>query len=215
MLELNNLYNIDCIEGMKEFPDRYFDIAIVDPPYGINISNNIGRRKGDKKSSYKKIEWDNKPPDKKYFDELIRISKNQIIWGANHFIENIKINSSCWLIWDKKFSEDVSFASFEMAYTSFDSVCKKVELSSHQVKRIHPTQKPIKLYEWILNKYGKQGDKIIDTHAGSASSLIACHKMGFDYIGFEIDKEYYEKALQRLNEEKKQLTIFDIGIERE
>ena len=204
---------MDCMEGMKEFSDKYFELAIVDPPYGININNNIGRRKGDKKSDYKKVEWDGKPPDKNYFDELIRVSKNQIIWGANHFIENIKFNSSCWIVWDKLFSDEVSFASFEMAYTSFSSPSKRYVLSQQQQDRIHPTQKPVALYQWLLRKYAKQGDKILDTHVGSASSLIACHELGFDYIGFELDEDYFNKATERLEEVKSQMSLFDF-IER-
>lgn len=207
-MELNKLYNMDCMEAMKDMPDGYFELAIVDPPYGININNNMGRRKGNKPSEYKCIEWDNEPPSAAYFDELIRVSKNQIIWGANHFIENIKFNSSCWIIWDKLFSEDVSFASFEMAYTSFDSVCKRFVLSSNQNNRIHPTQKPIPLYTWLLRNYANCGDKILDTHVGSASSLIACIDMGFDYMGFEIDKDYHKAAQERIDAYLAQGSLF-------
>lgn len=209
MLELNGFYNMDCMEGMKQFPDKYFELAIVDPPYGINVNHNIGRRKGDKKIDYKKVKWDNKPPDKEYFEELIRVSQNQIIWGANHFIENIKFNSSCWIVWDKLFSDEVSFASFEMAYTSFGSPSKRYILSQQQPDRIHPTQKPVALYKWLLTNYAKNGDKILDTHVGSASSLIACHELGFHYVGFELDKDYFEKATQRLEQAKAQMNLFD------
>lgn len=209
--ELNNFYNEDCLEAMKQIPDKYFDLAIVDPPYGININNNIGRRKGDKKSKYKKAYWDDKPPNEYYFRELMRISKNQIIWGANHFISNMPYNSSCWILWDKKFSEDVTFAQFEMAWTSFNSTTKKYDQSSNQQNRIHPTQKPVELYEWLLKNYAKQGDKILDTHVGSASSLIACYNLGFDYIGFELDKEYYDLACKRIEARKNQIDIFHIG----
>lgn len=213
MLELNQLYNMDCMEGMKEFPDKYFDLAIVDPPYGINANHNIGRRKGDNNSNYKKVTWDSSAPEIDYFNELFRICKNQIIWGANHFISKIPYDSSCWIIWDKMFSEDVSFASVELAWTSFDSVTKRFNLLSKQnnsdEKRIHPTQKPIKLYQWLLKRYAKNGDKIIDTHVGSASSLIACHEYGFDFIGFEIDKDYYKSACERLEAHRAQTTLFD------
>lgn len=209
MLKLNGFYNMDCMDGMKEFPDKYFELAIVDPPYGINVNHNMGRRRGDKKSDYKKVKWDDKPPDKSYFNELIRVSKNQIIWGANHFIEHIKFNSSCWIVWDKLFSEDVSFASFELAYTSFNTPSKRYALSQQQQNRIHPTQKPILLYKWLLSKYANKGDKILDTHVGSASSLMACHELGFDYVGFELDKEYFDKATERLELAKAQMSIFD------
>ena len=205
MLELNQLYNMDCMEGMKQFPDKYFELAIVDPPYGININNNIGRRKGDKKSNYDKVTWDNSPPPKEYFEELFRVSKNQIIWGANHFVELIHKNSSCWIVWDKLFSEDVSFASVELAWTSFTSVCKRLQLSSQQQDRIHPTQKPEKLYTWLGSNYAQKGDKILDTHVGSASSLVAYEEMGFDYIGFEIDRKYYDLANKRLQDCKSQI----------
>jgi len=208
MLELNRLYNMDCMEGMKQFPDKYFELAIVDPPYGISINHNMGRRKGDKHSDYKKVTWDNEPPSKDYFDEVFRVSKNQIIWGANHFIELINKNSPCWIVWDKLFSEEVSFASVELAWTSFTSVSKRLQLSSQQQFRIHPTQKPIALYKWLLKNYAKKGDKILDTHVGSASSLIACYQMNFDYIGFEIDKDYYEKALKRMADEMAQISLF-------
>lgn len=210
MIELNKFYNMDCMEGMKQFPDKYFELAIVDPPYGININHNIGRRKGDKPSDYKKVTWDNEPPSQEYFDELFRVSQNQIIWGANHFIELINKNSSCWIVWDKLFSEDVSFASVELAWTSFTSVSKRFRLSSQQQYRIHPTQKPIALYKWLLKNYAKEGDKILDTHVGSASSLIACHQMGFEYVGFEIDREYYEIANERLEMAKAQMSLFGL-----
>lgn len=198
MLELDHFYNIDNMDGMKEFPDKYFNLAIVDPPYGLNISNNMGRRKGDKKSEYKRIHWDKTPPKKEYFAELFRVSKNQIIWGANHFISLIPYDSSCWIIWDKLFSPEVSFAAVEMAWTSFDKPAKKFICHPDKQCRIHPTQKPVALYEWILKNYASPGDKILDTHVGSASSLIACHNMGMQYIGFEIDAEYYRKANERL-----------------
>ena len=205
MIDLNNM---DCLEAMKQMDDNQFDLAIVDPPYGININNNMGRRKGDKKSSYKKIDWDNKTPTQKYFDELFRVSRNQIIWGANYMIDKIKKPSSCWLMWDKKFSEDVSFAQYELAWTSFQSSAKKFDKSPNQQNRIHPTQKPVKLYEWILDKYAKEGDKILDTHLGSGSIAIACHNRGFDLTGFEIDKEYFDNACERLRVHQSQLTMF-------
>lgn len=207
-MKLRGFYNMDCMEGMKEIPDKYFDLAIVDPPYGININHNIGRRKGDKDSPYKKVEWDSLPPQEDYFKELFRVSKNQIVWGANHFMESINLNSSCWIVWDKLFSEEVSFASVELAWTSFTSVAKRFQMSSQQPDRIHPTQKPVALYHWLLNNYAEEGDKILDTHVGSASSLIACHDMGFEYLGFELDEDYYKMANERLEAHKAQLSLF-------
>lgn len=205
---ISEVYNMDCMGLLKQSKDNEYDLAIVDVPYGINISNNIGRRKGDKPSDYKKVEWDNEAPDKEYFEELFRVSKNQIIWGANHFISKMPFDSSCWLMWDKKFSEDVSFAQFELAWTSFKTTCKKYDKSPNQLDRIHPTQKPVRLYEWLLQNYAKEGDKILDTHLGSASSRIACHNLKFDFVGCELDKDYFEQAEARYQEHIKQLFLF-------
>lgn len=191
-------YNVDCLAYMKSLPDKAFDLAVVDPPYGIKISNNMGRRKGDRPSEYKKVTWDDAPPPPEYFAELVRVSKNQIIFGANHFVSLIPAaDSSCWICWDKGFSSEVSFASFELAWTSFDTPCKRVALSSAQAGRIHPTQKPVALYAWIYQKYAKSGDKILDTHLGSGSSRIAAYDAGLDFVGTEIDAEYF-----RLQEER-------------
>ena len=206
-----NLHLGDCLEAMQEMPDNTYDLAIVDPPYGININNNMGRRKGQKHSGYKKVDWDSQTPSKKYFDELKRISVNQIIWGANYMIDKIQTPSSCWLMWDKGFSEDVSFAQYELAWTSFTSSAKKFDKSPNQPNRIHPTQKPVKLYEWLLDNYAKEGDKILDTHLGSGSIAVACHNRKFDLDAWEIDEEYYNNAVERLDTHKSQLTIFDLG----
>jgi site-specific DNA-methyltransferase (adenine-specific) len=203
MLEMNQLYLMDCIEGMKQFPDKYFELAIVDPPYGIDInsSGRLGHYGGKGKK------WDSQTPDDDYFKELFRVSENQIIWGGNYF--NLP-PTRCFLIWDKKQPENVSFASCEYAWTSFDASAKTFYMSPMNVleERIHPTQKPTRLYKWILSRYAKQGDKILDTHVGSASSLIACYDMGFDYIGFEIDEDYYNMAQKRIEENKAQLRMF-------
>lgn len=207
-MELNKFYNMDCMEGMAQIPDKYFELAIVDPPYGININNNMGRRKNDKKSDYKKVLWDNVVPDKQYFDELVRVSKNQIIWGANYF-EMPPTKS--FIIWRKPhISAEMSFSMCEYAWTSFDKTAKIWTGMSNEKDRIHPTQKPVALYLWLLNTYAKQGDKILDTHVGSASSLIACHKLGFDFIGFELDKDYYDMACERLEKERSQVSIFEL-----
>ena len=197
---------MDCMDLMKEFPDKYFELAIVDPPYGININNNMGRRKGDKPSSYKKVTWDSVPPSADYFNELFRVSKNQIIWGANYF--NLPPNK-CFIIWKKpQISENLSFSMCEYAWASFDSTAKVIELYGQEVDRIHPTQKPVKLYEWLLAKYAVKGDKILDTHVGSASSLIACYNLGYDYIGSEIDTDYFKSAAERLEAVKAQQSLF-------
>ena len=196
------------MEYMAQCDENTFDLAIVDPPYGININNNMGRRKGQKHSGYKKVEWDNQTPSQEYFNELKRVSVNQIIWGANYMIDKIQTPSPCWIMWDKGFSEDVSFAQYELAWTSFDSSAKKFDKSPNQPNRIHPTQKPVKLYKWLLTNYANEGDKILDTHLGSGSIAIACHDLKFDLVGCEIDKEYYDSAIRRFNEHKKQLSIF-------
>lgn len=202
-------YNMDCMEGMKEFPDKYFDLAIVDPPYGININNNIGRRKGDKKSNYPKAYWDNTTPNKSYFDELFRISKNQIIWGGNYFQLP---PTKCFIVWRKpSISEAVSFAMVEYAWTSFNQTAKEWIGMSNEADRIHATQKPVALYEWLLNRYAKPNDIVLDTHVGSASSLIACHNTNHKYVGFELDETYYKLAKQRLENETAQMNFFDLG----
>ena len=200
--------NEDCMELLKRTPDNYYDLSICDPPYGININVSMGRRKGNKKSDYHKFSGnDNSIPTAEYFTELKRVSKNQIIWGGNYMTEFLN-PTPCWLLWDKGFSEDVTFAQFEMAWTSFSSSAKKFDKHPSQQNRIHPTQKPVALYKWILDKYAKQGDKILDTHLGSGSIAIACHDYGFELTACELDKEYYDKAIQRIQNHVAQQTLF-------
>lgn len=198
-MELTGFYNIDCMEGMKEIPDKYFELAIVDPPYGIGISNNPVRQQHEKK------QWDNKVPNIKYFEELNRVSKHQIIWGGNYFELPPTQN---YIIWDKKQPHDFSLAMCELAWCSIQ---KPIKMFSYSVlkeqNKIHPTQKPVALYKWLLNNYAKPGDKILDTHVGSASSLIACYDLGFEYLGFELDKDYYNMATERLNKHISQLNL--------
>ena len=193
------------MEAMKEIPDNYFELAIVDPPYGLgdSVVNSRGRFKRYKN---KNGNWDKSTPDDEYFNELFRVSKNQVIWGGNYF--NLE-PTKCFLIWDKKQPQNVSFASCEFAWTSFKSVAKTFYYSPMQQKnRFHPTQKPVELYKWILSRYAEEGDKILDTHVGSASSLIACYDLGFEYLGFELDEDYYNKALDRLTKHKSQMNMF-------
>lgn len=213
-------YNMDCMEGMSQFPDRYFDLAIIDPPYGIgeNGGKNHTRGKLAESQNYKPYSGEDKePPAKTYFTELFRVSKNQIIFGANHFISRIPYDSHCWIVWDKDNGE-TDFADCELAWTSFGSAVRKFRykwmgmIQEHMDKkeiRIHPNQKPVPLYEWILQKYAKSGDIILDTHAGSASCLVACRNKGFRYVGFEIDQYYYTLAAKRLRESEAQYNIFD------
>jgi len=198
-----DLKNMDCLEAMKQMGDNQFDLAIVDPPYGINInsSGRLGHYGGKGKN------WDKETPKKKYFDEIMRVSSNQIIWGANYFSMP---PTRCFLIWDKKQPHGVSFASCEYAWTSFNQSAKTFykRPQGADEQRIHPTQKPVKLYEWILDNYANEGDKILDTHLGSGSIAIACHNRGFDLTGFEIDKEYFDNACERLRVHQSQLTMF-------
>lgn len=194
---------------LKTCSNNQFDLAICDPQYGINVNVSMGRRRGQKHSGYHKFAGnDSAPPDQSYFDELLRVSKNQIIWGANHFISKIPIDSSCWLMWDKGFSEDVTFAQFELAWTSFTSTCKKYDKSPNDKHRIHPTQKPVKLYDWLLKNYAKEGDRILDTHGGSMSSAIACHYAGYDMTICELDKDYFEAGKARFNDQTRQKALF-------
>jgi site-specific DNA-methyltransferase (adenine-specific) len=203
-----NLNLGDCLEAMKAMPDNAYDLAIVDPPYGININHNMGRRKGQKHSGHKKVNWDNETPTQEYFNEIKRVSANQIIWGANYMIDKILTPSACWLMWDKGFSEDVSFAQYELAWTSFSSSAKKFNKHPNQTNKIHPTQKPVKLYEWLLDNYAKEGDSILDTHLGSGSIAIACHNRGFSLDAWEIDAEYHAAAVKRYEQHIAQLTLF-------
>lgn len=202
-----NLINIDCMEYMKDCADNAFNLAIVDPPYGININESIGRRKGDKHSGHKKAYWDSKIPTAEYFAELRRISTNQIVWGGNYMTEHLP-PSPCWLMWDKGFSELVTFAQFEMAWTSFKSSAKKFDRHPGQFDKIHPTQKPVALYKWILKKYAEKGQRIIDTHLGSGSSAVAAHYFGCDFVGLEIDKDYFAAAQARVAHDTRQIAMF-------
>lgn len=207
-MPISNVFNEECLNGIRPYDDFFFDLAIIDPPYGINVSNNMGRRKGDKKSDYKKIKWDNESPSLEFFNELLRVSKRSIIWGANHFISKIPYDSSCWLLWDKGFSEELTFSQFEMAWTNLDGMCKKYDKNPNLTERIHPTQKPVQLYKWIIMNFASEGYNILDTHMGSQSSRIASYQLGFDYWGWEIDKDYFEKGNKRFYEEIMQQSLF-------
>jgi len=199
------LHNVDCLPFMKQCKDKQFDLAIVDPPYGIGMDGN-NNWSG---SKHEVKDWDNDAPSKEYFNELMRISKNQIIWGANHFISRMPIDSKCWIIWDKK-NDGFSFADAEMAWTSFDTAVRffRYHRGQQTDKRIHPTQKPRELYRWILKKYANEGDLIFDSHLGSGSIAIACDDLGFDLVGLEIDKDYFDKANKRIEVYRKQPRLF-------
>ena len=212
-------YNCDCMELMGS--GDVWDLALVDPPYGINISQTFGgeKRKSGKgaalKSAFTKKDWDSAIPDKSYFDELFRISKNQIIWGANYFTEYLP-NSMGWLAWNKN-NGTTKFSDCELAFTSYDKALRMFTYTwngmlqqnmKNKERRIHPTQKPIQLYRWILQNYAKAGDTILDTHGGSMSSAIACHMEGFELDICELDKEYFDAAVNRFKIYEQQLTLF-------
>ena len=199
MLNLG-FHNMDCMIAMKEFPDKYFDLAIVDPPYGQTWGNLFDITSGDTeklKSFFGEARrWDNKP-SQEYFNELDRCSKRYIIWGYNYFTEFLG-NTNDLLIWDKQITGNKFFLRFEIAYCSFNVSGIFKAMKGNGEKKEHPTQKPITLYKWLLQNYAKPGDIILDTHVGSASSLIACEQMGFKYFGTEIDCKYYQAAVDRM-----------------
>ena len=241
-LNLTGFYNMDCMEGMKQIPDKYFDLAIVDPPYGVGSVTYMPRTRDNafggyidkyeitiatldanqraltkvnvvhsqsSKETVKNFAEANASPCPEYFEELFRISKNQIIWGGNYFILP---PSRGFVVWHKTtVSESFSMAMCEYAWVSFNSNSKMFSgapQGSTKDPRFHPTQKPVALYKWLLANYAKAGDKILDTHVGSASSLIACYDMGFEYLGFELDEDYYRMATERLEKHKAQLNMF-------
>jgi len=222
MSKQNKVYNLDCLEYMKTLPDDYFDLVITDPPYGIGESmknhksrgkNPVGFGSSKRKQlpvafDYGYSEWDSKIPSKEYFDEMFRVSKNQIIFGGNYFIEYLK-NSSCWIVWDKDNGEN-DFADCELIWTSFNSAVRKVKHRWHGMlqenmkwkeKKYHPTQKPVPVIRWILDKYAKEGDKIFDPFAGSGSFLVACHEKGFEFVGCEINENYCKIINERLKQQ--------------
>jgi site-specific DNA-methyltransferase (adenine-specific) len=211
MMPIREVFNEDNMIGMARYPDKFFDLAIVDPPYGIGEAGKNMASRHHSQRKYKVKNWDSEPPPIEYFSELRRVSKNQIIWGANHFISRIPIDSSCWLFWNKDRYGD--FADGELAWTSFKTALRMYKFTwdgfrkQIQEDRFHPTQKPTNLYKWILQSYAQPGYKILDTHMGSQSSRIAAYQMGFDYYGWEIDKEYFEAGNKRFIEQTAQLKL--------
>ena len=200
--------NEDNMQLMARYPDNYFELAIVDPPYGIGAENHGGKKENGWKQWDKK-NWDNEIPNQNYFNELKRVSKNQIVWGGNYMTEFLP-PSMGWIIWDKG-QRDFSLADGEMAWTSFNKAMRIWEYARAKTisdNKIHPTQKPVALYKWLLDKYSKQGDKILDTHLGSGSIAIACHDYGFELTACELDSEYYEKAIQRIKNHTSQQSLF-------
>lgn len=220
------LYNEDCLQGMKRYPDKFFELAIVDPPYGIGEGNKKNKTRssytgfGDKKTwvkakDYGGGEFDFSIPEPDYFLELKRVSKNQIIWGANYMVDFLNASMG-WIVWDKENGESDQ-SDCELAYSSFQRGLRKFTFRwqgllqgdmKNKEERIHPTQKPVKLYKWLLTNYAKEGDKILDTHLGSGSIALACHQLKFDLVGFEIDKDYFDAASKRLKDFKMQGELF-------
>ena len=236
---ISEVHLMDCMDFMRQFPDGYFQLGIIDPPYGIgedggNTKGRALRKDGSfipkvdkrngaaiavKPKEYKAGGWDNAAPDEEYFKELRRVTKNQIVWGANHFISKIPFDSPAWIVWNK-LNGTSDFADCELAWTSFDTAVKKIDFMwsgfrqgaslkegrtmqgnmKIREERIHPTQKPVPLYEFLLRNYARPGDKILDTHVGSGSSRIAAYKMGFDFWGCEIDPDYYRDSEKRFKE---------------
>ena len=208
---------MDCMEYMKQFPDKFFDLAVVDPPYGINMDGGvIGISRKAKNTQYTKKTWDVEAPDKAYFTELQRCSKNQIIFGANHFISRIPYDSSCWIVWNKENGNN-PFADCELAWTSFKTAVRMFtyrwqgmlqgNMKDKEI-RIHPTQKPRALYAWIFENFARGGQKILDTHLGSGSSRIAAYHAGLDFYGCELDKEYFDKMNARFEKEVHGVEVF-------
>ena len=217
--DLLDLRLCDNMELMSQYPDKHFDLAIVDPPYGIGESGdkNYTRGKKAKSKNYKAYAGgDENPASAEYWLELFRVSKNQIVWGANHFISRLPFDSSCWIVWDKV-NGQTDFADCELAYTSFKTAVRKFEFRwqgmlqqdmKNKQTRIHPNEKPIPLYKWLLHNYAKQGDKILDTHLGSMSIAIACHDYGYHLTGCELDHDYFADGIKRVNSHIKQLSLF-------
>jgi site-specific DNA-methyltransferase (adenine-specific) len=215
---VSEVKNMDCMEFMKQFPDKFFDLAVVDPPYGIGEdgAKNHSRGKCAEATKYTPKQWDKAAPDEVYFKELMRVSKNQIIWGANHFISRMPYNSSCWLVWDK-LNGNNDFADCELAWTSFKKAVRRFvfrwagmlqgNMKDKEI-RIHPTQKPKALYAWIFENFARGGQKILDTHLGSGSSRIAAYHAGLDFYGCELDKEYFDKANERFEKEIHGVEVF-------
>ena len=209
-----SLIHGDCLQALKSYGDNYFDVAIVDPPYGIGIdgqkqSINLNNPKANRKAHDFKG-WDNEIPTAEYFAELERVSKNQIIWGANYFVEHLHKGTKGWVVWYKG-QEGLTMSDAELAYSSFDCATRVVKINRVELLKdgtIHPTQKPVKLYKWLLENYTNENDLILDTHLGSGSIAIACHQMKRKLIGYEIDADYYQKACKRFEEQTRQTALW-------
>lgn len=217
---MNVAFNEDCMDVMRRYPDKYFDLAVVDPPYGDIPKGGYMNGTGGglvKQKKYHDAVWKMEKPTAEYFGELLRVSKNQVIWGANYFAAEFAKPSSCWLVWDKKRPEGVNFAQCELAYTSFECSAKMFaycwngftqENMKNKEVRIHPTQKPVALYAWIYGLFTKKGDKVLDTHLGSGSSRIAAYDAGLEFVGCEIDATYFKDQAERYEAHTSQMSLF-------
>lgn len=204
------VYLMDCNDFMRQVPEKSFNLSCVDPPYGIGRDGSFkttSKHGGRKAHKFKG--WDNSIPDEQYFNELFRVSKNQVIWGGNYFSKHLP-PSMGWIFWDKM--QRICNSDGELAFTSFNKALRVFEqnrvILQMEGTTFHPTQKPVKLYEWLLMNYAKEGDKILDTHLGSVSSRIAAYNLGYDFTGIELDQEYFEASCKRFDNHKKQLTLF-------
>tara|TARA_R100001443_G_scaffold53200_1_gene64888 strand:+ start:192 stop:818 length:627 start_codon:yes stop_codon:yes gene_type:complete len=204
--------NEDNMELMARYGDNYFDLAIVDPPYGINRGGQKESKKGKNsdRKYHKQKQWDKATPNKDYFNELQRVSKNQIIWGANYFVKHLTKGTMGWVVWFKG-QTGLTMSDCELAYSSFQRATRVVNINRFDLFKqntIHPTEKPIRLYQWLLDNYAEKGDNILDTHLGSGSIAIACHNLGYDLTACELDKEYYDAAMKRIEQHKAQQRLF-------
>ncbi len=208
-MPISETYNMDCLEAMREMPDNAFDLAIVDPPYGIGADKRNAHSSIRDNGKWRDTDWDRQTPSLAYFKELFRVSVNQIIWGGNYFFDFLP-STQCVVIWNKP-ERDFSLADAEIAWTSFS---RSIRCFDHPrlerlQKRIHSTQKPVALYKWLLKNYAKPGDKILDTHLGSQSSRIAAWDLGFDFVGYELDEDYFREGNERFERHRAQPTLFE------
>ena len=214
------IHNADCMEIMAGYEDNYFDLAVVDPPYGIGwdgensmAENNTKKWTAAKKKGYEKKDWDSERPSREYFIELNRVSKNQIIWGGNYFADLLEPTGG-WIVWEKGVPDNMTLSQAELAYNSCLNSVRIIKLlwagfrKCEESKRIHPTQKPVKLYNWIYANYAEEGQKILDTHLGSGSNAIAAHYAKMHFVGCELDEDYYKASIERIRKETRQLELF-------
>ena len=216
--DLLDIRNCDCMDLLRQTPDNYYQLCICDPPYGIDCGDQRrqkSRTKLAKAKDYHYSGWDKDPVSGEVLSQILRVSKNQILWGANHYISKIPFDSPCWIVWDKD-NGGTDFADCELAYTSFKTAVRMFKFRWHGMLqgnmknkeiRIHPTQKPVALYKWLLSNYAKEGDKILDTHMGSGSIAIACHYMGFNLTACELDPDHYKEACERIDRETRQISF--------